>query len=169
MPANDTIEALKEGDIYRWYYRDPSTDNRAYGTYHCCSRIAVVERGRLRDTYWSSGSDGRSFGPDDIPKLELKFVGNFSELHSAMEYEADYYDDADLVDLNHANSTRGNFYLRKGAVRSQRKMLAVARRSLEFSLAAERSASHRSEELRKTISQIEAGEISVFIPSPPRS
>lgn len=167
----DTIETLREGDIYRWTYRDPSTDNRAYGTYHCCSRIAVVTRGRLRDTYWGSsgGSDNRSFGVEDLPKIELSLVANFADLHPAREYEADYYDDAVIVDLNHSNSPRGNFYLRKGAVRSPQKMLTVAKQNLERSLEAERNAAYRARELREIIAKLEAGDASMHIPSPPRS
>lgn len=149
-----------EGDIFRWSYRDPDTDNRQYGSYHCCSRIAVFKDGVLRDTFWNSGSDGRRFKPEDFPKLELTFIANFSDLDSANEYQSDYYDDADIVDLNHSNSPRGNFYLRKGAVRSQKKALAVARAKLERSLTDERIAALQSEQLRATISRLEAGESS---------
>lgn len=154
-----TVETtLREGDIYRWSYRDPG-DDRSYGRYHCCSRIGVVTRGRLVDTFWSyAGSDSRSFGPADLPKLELTRLGNFSELQKAPEWQADYFDDADIVDINHSNSTRGNFYLRKGAQRSAKKMLERARYKLEQSISAERSAAWKSEELRKAIARIEAGE-----------
>jgi hypothetical protein len=156
-------EKLCDGDIYRWNYRDPNTDNRAYGSYHCCSRIAVVKNGCLRDTYWHRTSDGRWFGPEDLSRLDLKFVANFSDLESAKEYQANYYDDADTVDLNHANSPNGNFYLRKGAARSQAKMLDVALSNLERSLANERSAARQSEELRVAISRIEAGDTEIYI------
>lgn len=150
---------MKEGDIFHWSYRDPNVDNRAYGSYHCCSRIAVFRSGLLRDTFWNCGSDGRWFKPEDFPKLELTFVANFSDIESAPEYQADYYDDADIVNLNHSNSTRGNFYLRKGAVRSQKKQLEVCRRKLEQSLRDERVAALQSEQLRATISRLEAGEV----------
>lgn len=156
--------AMKEGDIFRWCYREPSEDNGAWGRYHCCSRIAFFRNGRLRDTFWmvgdSFGSDGRSFGSDDLPRLELTFVGNFSDLEKAPEYQADYYADADIVNLNHSNSTSGNFYLRKGAVRSAQKMLEVAQRKLEQSQSDERRAARKSEELHAAISRIEAGQIS---------
>lgn len=168
----DVIADFREGDVYRWTFRDPDTDNRQYGSYHCCSRIAVVHRGRLRDTYWQIGdsfSEGRSFGVEDLPKLELTRLGNLSELLPAKEYEADYYDDADIVNLNHSNSTRGNFYLRKGARRSREKMLEVARYNLERSTANERSAARLSEELRETISKLEADQLVLYIPTPPRS
>mgnify|MGYP001577739312 CR=1 FL=1 len=66
---------------------------------------------------------------------------------------------ADNYELNHSNSPRGNFYLRKGAVRSQKKQLEVARRKLEQSLTDERVAALQSEQLRATISRLEAGEV----------
>lgn len=168
----DVIEQLQEGDIYRWNYSDPKTDNRSWGSYHCCSRIAIVSRGLLRDTYWQIGqsfSDGRSFRTEDLPKLELTRLGNMTDLEKVPEYQADYYDDADIVNLNHANSTSGNFYLRKGAVRSQKKMLEVCHNYLVRSTANERYAAQRSKELREAISKLEAGETDLHIASPPRS
>lgn len=162
------IEKLNEGDIFRWSYRDHDTDTRSYGSYHCCSCIAIVHNGRLRDTYWMIGklfaSDGtRTFGIDDLPRIELTRLGNLSGLEKAKEYQSDYYDDADIVDLNHSNSSRGNFYLRKNAVRSQKKMLEMARYKLEQSESAERSAAHRSEQLREAIAKIEAGDTSAYL------
>ena len=153
---------LVEGDVFRWSYKDsPEIDMRSWGTYHCCSRIAIVRNGRLRDTYWYSGSDGRSFGIGDVPRLELERLGNLSELEEAKEYQANYYDDADIVNLTHANG--GQFYLRKGAARSQAKMLASARSKLEASQSEERMAAWRSEKLRESIAKIEAGETDAFI------
>lgn len=154
---------LREGDIYRWSYSEPG-DDREYGRYHCCSRIAVVKGDRLWDTYWSSTfGDGRSFGLRDLERLELTFVANFADLEKADEGQADYYDDADIVNLNHSNSTRGNFYLRKGAKRSAAKMLEIARYRLEREEAAERSAVQAQDRLRAAITKIEAGDTSVYL------
>ncbi len=164
----DVIEKLNEGDIYHWAYRDPNTDDRQWGSYHCCSRIAIVSRGLLRDTFWQIGqsfSDGRSFRAEDIKKLVLTFVANISDLEPAREYQADYYDDADIVNLNHSNSTSGNFYLRKGAARSRKKMFKVAIKNLEQSFADERRAVERTKDLRAIICRIDAGDLDVHIPT----
>ncbi len=159
----DSVIAMKEGDIYRWSYLEPG-DDRSYGRYHCCSNIAILDaRGRFRDTFWSSGSDGRSFGPEDLPKIELTFLGNLSDLERAPEYNADYYDDADIVNLNHSNSTSGNFYLRKGAKRSSAKMLTVARSKLDQWTSRERHAAQRADDLRTAIASIKAGKIDVLL------
>lgn len=160
----DTIvETLREGDIFRWSYRDPTTDDRRWGSYHCCSRIGIVKRGRLCDTYWSFGNDGRAFDPEDLPKLELTFLANLADLDKAEEWKADYYDDADIVDLNHSNATRGNFYLRKGAVRSAAKMLDVARHKMEKCLREAAWQARRAEEMKVVIAKVEAGDTSVHI------
>ena len=164
----DAIEKFIEGDVFRWSYSDPDTDQRAYGSYHCCSRIAIVRKGLLRDTYWMIGdsfaSDGtRTFRIEDLHKLELTRLGNMADLERVPEYQANYYADADIVDLNHANLTRGNFYLRKGAIRNQAKMLETAKYKLEQSELTERSAAMKSERLREAIAKIEAGDISVYL------
>lgn len=161
----EVIEKLVEGDVFRWSYREPG-DDRQWGRYHCCSNIAVVHGEILRDTYWQIGnsfSEGRRFGIDDLPKLELTRLGNMADLERVPEYQSDYYADTDIVDLNHANSTRGNFYLRKGAVRNQTKMLEVARYKLEQSESAERSAASKSERLREAIAKIEGGDTTTLL------
>lgn len=167
----DVIETLREGDIFRWSYREPGNDG-SWGRYHCRSCIAIVHNCRLRDTFWQIGnsfSDGKSFGVDDLGQIELTRLGNLADLDKVPEYQADYYDDADIVNLNHSNSTKGNFYLRKGAIRSKAKMLEISRYNLERCESAQRYAAARSEELRGIVSRIEAGEMDMHIPSPPRS
>lgn len=157
---------LREGDVYRWSYREPG-DDRSYGRYHCCSMIAIVMKGLLRDTFWMIGqnipSDGRSFGSDQLDSLDLTRLGNLSDYEQAKEYNRDYYADADIMDLNHSNSSGGNFYVRKGAVRNAAKMLEVAKRKLERSESEERSAARRSEWLRDAIKQIEAGNLDGYL------
>ena len=150
---------IKDGDIFRWSYREPATGMLADYKYHCCSRIAVARNGHLRDTYWHGGSDGRFFGPDDLPRLDLTYLGNFADLDNVGEWQANYYADADIVDINHANSTRGNFYLRKGAKRCAAKMLEAARYKLAEKESAARYAASIAEELRQAIIKIEAGQI----------
>jgi hypothetical protein len=165
---SDVIEALREGDVYRWRYRDPKADGHPYGSYHCCSCIAIVQRGTLKDTFWQIGgsfSDGRSFALEDLHKLELTLLGNLSHLVLAKEYEADYYDDADIVDLNHSNSTRGNFYLRNGAKRSRGKMEAVARQRLAEAESDLHTAQRRMDEINQIIARMMAGEMVSYIPS----
>jgi hypothetical protein len=160
MSMTETIEALREGDVYRWSFRDPKRSD------WCCSRIAIVANCRLRDTFWQIGtnfSDGKAFSIADISDLELTRLGNMADFERAPEYQEDYYDDADIMDLNHSNSTRGNFYLRKGAQRSQAKMLLAAQYALETAESDERSAAYRAKLLREKIAKIKAGDIAGYI------
>lgn len=159
MTSSNSI-SLKDGDVYRWSYRDPG-DDAAYGRYHCCSMIAIVHAGKLRDTYWQIGesfSDGRSFGVDALYKLNLTFLGNLSDFEKVRDHNSDYYADDDVMNLNHSNSTSGNFYLRKRAVRCPKKMLQIAELKLEQSKSDERFFANRSERLREAITQIKSGD-----------
>lgn len=158
----NVIDKMKEGDIFRWRYRE-GTKHGDYA-YHCCSNIAVFKNGRLRDTYWhgyATSSDGRSWMADECHKLDLTFLANESDLEPAQAYQAEYYDHADIVNITHANG--GSFYLRKGAVRSQAKMLESARYKLEKSESDKQMAEWRSERLREAIAKIEAGDTTAHI------
>lgn len=115
---------LREGDIYRWRWADPKLDanNHGSGSYHCKSRIAVVEGGRLHDTYWSSGGSDRWLDPE---KVTLTFWANTADLAEISSYNVVYYRREDVVDLRHANNSRGPVYLRNGAKRNANTMLEV--------------------------------------------
>jgi hypothetical protein len=125
---------IKDGDIFRWSYKDEQPEHRReWGRYHCKSCIAVAKAGMLHDTYWhyspekvGGGMDGARWTYDEaVDRIHLEPVGNLAELEKKEEWHAAYYDDADCVNLNHSNSSRNNFYIRKGAQRSREKMLAV--------------------------------------------
>lgn len=162
----DTTISLKEGDIYRWHYRAPG-DNGTWGRYHCCSQIGIVRKGRLYDTYWMIGTspsgDARTFGPERLHELDLTYLGNLADLDEAKPYQADYYDDADIVDIRHANSSYGNFYLRKGAKRSAQKMLESAKQKLEKARSDGRLAALREADALQAITLIEAGNTDILI------
>lgn len=141
MTAALTHFAIKDGDIFRWCYKDEKPEHRgAWGRYHCKSQIAVAKDGVLSDTYWHSSHQGACWSYDEAERdLELTFVANFANLEKQPEYMAMYYEAADCVNLNHANSPRDNFYIRKGAKRSKSKMLdtladqiAKAEQEIEF-------------------------------------
>lgn len=115
-------------DIVIWNYSQKYIDSLSYKNdlYWAKSRIAVFDGQKFVDTYWSY--DNLSFKPEEIgEKFEIQYVGNFADLDKQNDYVKfedleKYYDDADIVDLNHANNSRGNLYLRKGAKRSLTKI-----------------------------------------------
>lgn len=161
-----TLE-IKDGDIFRWRYADEKPEQLGqWGRYHCRSRIAVAKDGWLIDTFWTYGVEKprrddstASWSCDDAKKkLELTFVGNIGDLEKRDEWQAAYYDDADIVNLNHGNSSRGNFYVRKDAQRCRSKMLAtVAERIAECEriISFEQS---KLERLRETTARLNSSE-----------
>lgn len=165
MTSGTAAVKLRDGDIYRWRHVE-SGDDRPFGRYHCCSRIAVVHKGRLRDTYWQIGDyfgEGKSFGIDDLGRIELTFIANCADLEKRHESDVEYYDCADVVDLNHPNSSKGNFYIRKGAKRSAAKMLESANRRLEAAKSDEQRAKNTIERLTSNIQRINSGDIEGYL------
>jgi len=141
---------MKKGDIYRWSYNQSYIEKNQIkidaGTlYWCSSRIGVIDTDKsnlwLVDTYWGSGSHCKIFNDERIDEiLDIVFVANFEDLEKAIPISRAYYLDDDCVDLNHPNSSSGNFYLRKGAKKSIEKMTKVIARKkhdLEISIKSE--------------------------------
>ncbi len=124
---------FNEGDIFRWSYNDEMLKKLNHGqnggtTYWCLSQIGIVKNGMLVDTYWTSGNNS-SFARDVCEqKLVLKFIANINDLVKAEPSDRAYYLDDDCIDLNHPNSTRGNFYIKKGAEKNIEKMTRILNR-----------------------------------------
>lgn len=117
-----------EGDIVRWY----SMSEDAY-RHWCKSQIAIFEGGRFVDTFWHGSADSCTFKPEDIGvKVEItEEVGNFSDLVKIEKYYSNRYDSKDWVNLNHANNSSGNTFIRKGAKVSIDKLTLAYQRHIE--------------------------------------
>lgn len=126
------LNHFQEGDIYRWSWNDKALKqmNNSSTHYWCCSRIGVVKNGVLIDTYWHDNSEhNKKFNREQCEEnLILEFVANFSDLVSANPSDRAYYLDDDCIDLNHANSSRGNFYIKKGASKNIEKIKRILNR-----------------------------------------
>jgi hypothetical protein len=158
--TTDVIE-IKDGDIFRWRFKDNARNDK-YLSYWCKSCIAIARNGWLSDTYWSSGSDCISWSYEQASEeLTLTCLGNLSDLEQKPEYVAEYYDDADCVNINHANSSKGNFFIRKGAKRSSKKMREVIAYKIEKEESGIRVAHMHIECLRKEIAKLDAGDVSL--------
>ena len=116
---------LKLGNYYRWSYKE--LPNSSYEqSYWCKSRIATVKESSaglyLADTFWSiSGSDYVLTAALD--NIELEFLGNINDYERISENYVKYYDQSDILNLNHPNNTKGNIYVRKGANKSKSHLL----------------------------------------------
>lgn len=148
---------INEGDIFRWRYRDEKL-NGDYLSYWAKSCIAIAKDGRLLDTYWGGVSDSTNWGYGEALRcLKLDRIGNFTELENRPEHLAEYYDEADYVNLNHANSPKGNFYIRKGAKRSAEKMREMLEYKIEKERADIRSAERTIVWLTNQLNALKAG------------
>lgn len=151
-----SITTIKEGDIFRWRYKDKERDGN-YLSYWAKSCIAVARNGRLLDTFSDYAPVIASTCDEAHEKLTLTFIANFDDLEQKPEYAAEYYDNVDCVDINHSNSPKGNFYIRKGATRSEKKMREVIAYKIEKEASAIRVAGGRIESLQKELAKIEGG------------
>lgn len=150
---------MRDGDIYFWKYADDV--GRGYSDlYHCKSRKAVVINGRLVDTFWSDSNDGARLDPDSIV---LEFKGNKADLRTIREWEVKYYDEQDVVDMRHSNSSRAEIYVKASALRSRDAMLehiANMKREQESVI---NSATYKLELLDKSEADVKAGRLDEVI------
>lgn len=140
----ETLTEWKDGDIFRWSYTPARLlQMRRYTSepYWAKSRIGIVRKGFLYDTFWNAGTDCNWTPEAASEELTLTFVANMADLEKRPEADAKYYAEADIVNLNHSNSRRGNFYIRKGAKRDRTRMLETARKKLTAAESEFRSAS----------------------------
>lgn len=144
------IKDMRDGDIFHWrYVKEPENHTNAYW---CKSRIAVCRNGKLYDTFWTS--------PDYVLGIEDKaftFIANFDELDRIEEYQAEYYDRADIVNLNHSNSSRNNIYLRKGAKKSAARMMAELEETLRDEERKERWAKEKQARVKLEMAKLKSG------------
>lgn len=156
----------REGDVFFWRYQKDIGNYTEQ--YWCCARKAIVQGGLLGDIYWSY-IDGHTVSfhgdrplwtPDKAEKyLTLEFKGNLDEFDVIADYARSMYDDADILDLRHANSSQTQVYLRKGARRSRSAMLVEVNSKIEKAESDIRSANWQIERLSTAKAKIEAGEL----------
>lgn len=148
---------LIDGQIYRWAWVDADYgEPGAYrDPYWCRSRIAVVRRGRLIDTYWHGGGLDHSVDP---AKVKLTLIGNeaWPKLREGEELR---YDRADICDTRHANNSRGPIYVRPGAQLNKAAMLAVLDEREQEARSDIRSAEWRLEEIARKRALLEVDKL----------
>ena len=119
---------MKNQDVFRWYYKE-TLDK--FEPYHCKARIAIFNGEVLYDIFWGKQPHNNHwFNSEDIDNLiELEYLGNLLDFEPARKSDRAMYNDVDFLDLNHSNNSRGNYYLRKGAVKSKEKMVKIIKRN----------------------------------------
>lgn len=173
---------ITEGDVFDFDYSDAFfEDKRKWGHpsepwyyRHCFDGqlVAVVVGGDilLRDTYWAfwdkekccfvfSGDSGRAFSAEEAARngaLKLRF--NLADVEATHNEVADHYDAADWFDISYQHGCYKRFVLKKGAKKSQSRMLQaidkkIAQARLDMEAVTYRI--ERLEEQRKQIAQPE--------------
>lgn len=161
--ARELAREMREGDIYRWRWADEKLDADCgpFRSYHCKSQIAVFENGHLSDTYWSTGGSDSWLNPETV---KLEFWANVNDLIEVSKYEIVHYRREDIVDLRHANNSRGPVYLKKGAARDAATMLNVIEEKLDAARREIDWANHRIEKLTQDAEKVRSGKLSeVFL------
>ncbi len=91
---------MKEGDVYRWFYKDHSNYIQEHPStaYWCMDNRCVVVDGQLYDTYWCywdkegvkvTGSNCKWIDPD---KVDLEFICNINEIKYIDKWQLEDYD-----------------------------------------------------------------------------
>ncbi len=109
-------EALKDGAIYFWQWKN--YEERGVAPYWCQSQKAIVEDGRLIDTYWHSGNNTIL----DLNQVDAEYQGNINEMSVVQKYDAHYYKSDDLVDMRHPNDPSGVIYLKPDSTKDVKTM-----------------------------------------------
>lgn len=150
MYFGDTdMRKMKEGDIFFWVWRNP--DIRSY---HCKSQKAVVQNGRLKDTFWF-GSEGAL----NLKDIKTRYQGNMHEMTAILPSTIPYHKPGDIVDMRHANLSDAPVYLKAGAKRDQGAMRAHAKYLIDRSESDIRMAEDRIKRFKEALIVIEVGEL----------
>lgn len=128
-----------EGDVFHFNWSPETIKEMGAMVTHCFQGILMVLKngdGELEfyDTYWGiGGKGGKYLSLDKLNKelskgAHLTYYCNMNDLEQISEHETVYYDDEDLFDLasqNRCHPSCISYYKKRGAKRSQAKMISV--------------------------------------------
>ena len=145
---------MKEGDVYRWYYKDDEEYRKRNPStaYWCMDNQCVVKDGKLYDTYWCFGL--KAFGPNckvlDVDKVDLEFVCNLDEVKFIPRLEADEYDE--YYNLSYMNGCKSCYAVDKGVTKSNE---AIKRKILKKILDNKDEIAYLQREIERQEKQLE--------------
>lgn len=167
---------IKEGDFFRFHYTDKyreEAERRWYSGYlrHCFEGIlharVIGTELRLVDTYWGLSGDGQSFSEKEARERgTLEFIFNIADVEKIPEHERVYYSDDDLFSVSeqHACVPSCVFHFkRKGAEKSNKKMLAVVNEKIREQ---HKKVDYAIDELKRLAvkkEKIEGGDINIYL------
>lgn len=164
-------QAIKVGDIYDFRYNQAERDRLSFSAHHCFEGMlhAQLINGSIMlvDTYWGIKGDGRVFTPSEARQQgTLTFYVNLSEIESIKEHECLYYDDNDLYRISEQHAcvpSCVHHFKRKGAERSNKKMLAVVNEQMREERKKIDWAVDKLQRLAITKEKIEGGDLTQYL------
>ena len=152
------MSELKEGDVYKWYYKDDLEYRRkcSGGTaYWCMDNKCIVRSGELVDTYWDGvdlsrlSSNSKFLNPD---KVDLEFICNVNDVEFIKKYEIEDYDR--VYNLSYQKGCYPCYAVDKGVGTSNKALLVKYKRALEEAESNKRSSEWDIERYTKLINEI---------------
>ena len=161
---------IKPNDVFRFRYNKTERDWTGWDSRYHCFDGTLKARQRLdgsitlHDTYWGESGMSRWFTPEDaLESGTLEFVCNLDDVDPIKKRDLIYYDDEDVFTLYIHSGYQNEYYLRRGAERSQAKMLSVLDDREEDARSKIRSAQHDLQMIAETRAKIEAGDTSIYL------
>lgn len=165
----------KEYDVYKFRF-SPKKEQGWDHRYHCFEGYLIARPDvdgwfRFVDIYWGIGGDGKSFTEEEIKKEvtnggKFEFYFNLNEVEPIQKYDVDYYDDADLYSISEQHACVDRYvhhYKRKGAEKSQQKMLSVLKSQMQLRKSDIEIAVREVESLAQKINRVESGDLTTAI------
>lgn len=166
---------FNENDVFSFRYNEAELKAR-FSPHHCFDGQFIVKvnsKGEkyFVDTYWASKYDGFTAYQDvksrtideALSQGELTFRCNLNDVEEIKEWEKEYYDDEDIFNLSYQHSCYSYFVKKKGAVKSQAKMLQSIKTKIEEAEYKKQSAERDIVRHNDTLKKIEAGDTSVYL------
>lgn len=177
IAQNPVLAALQfnENDVFSFRYNEAELKAR-FSPHHCFDGQFIVKvnsKGEkyFVDTYWASKYDGFTAYQDvksrtideAISQGELTFICNLNDVEEIKEWEKEYYDDEDIFNLSYQHNCYSFFVKKKGAEKSQSKMLQSIKTKIEEAEYKKQSAERDIVRYNETLKKIEAGDTSVYL------
>jgi len=159
---------MKEKDVYRFEYNDEIIE-RAGGrhlAYWAFDGILIAKKKDdgliLVDTF--SLTDSTIMTVDEAEKKgKLTFLFNLNDVEEVRYYDHQYYDDNDVYILNMQHGYDTRYYIKKGAKKSQKKMLESINDKIEET---KRKINFLQDELKSLLDKkekVESGKLDIYI------
>jgi hypothetical protein len=149
--------SLREGDIYKWYYKNDAEyrRNNSSTAYWCMDNRCIVRNGELVDTYWDGveltrlSSNSSYLNPD---KVDLEFICNVGDVEFIKKYEIEDYDK--VYNLSYQKGCYPCFAIDKGAQVSNKALCTKYQGLLDKAHSDKRSAEYNIEYYSKLIEDL---------------